>query len=100
MSYNDFNGTKNNASNEPYVMMIKSLSFAGTDQTELTAHKCLICKRDLAFTPEGPVSVPPIAPVVAVLPCGHTFHDHCLQLITAEDEVKSPPCIPCAIGES
>nr|XP_011467005.1 PREDICTED: uncharacterized protein LOC101308787 isoform X2 [Fragaria vesca subsp. vesca] len=70
------------------------------DETQLIGHKCLICKRDLAFTPEGPVSVPPIAPMVAVLPCGHTFHDHCLHLITPKDEVKSPPCIPCAIGES
>ncbi|KAI5337703.1 hypothetical protein L3X38_016974 [Prunus dulcis] len=72
----------------------------GQTQTQPIGHKCLICKRDLSFTPEGPVFVPAIRPVVAVLPCGHTFHDHCLRLITPEEEVKNPPCIPCAIGES
>ncbi|XP_016649202.1 PREDICTED: uncharacterized protein LOC103328275 [Prunus mume] len=72
----------------------------GQNQTQPIGHKCLICKRDLSFTPEGPVFVPAIRPVVAVLPCGHTFHDHCLRLITPEEEVKNPPCIPCAIGES
>ncbi|BFG24871.1 hypothetical protein CerSpe_111450 [Prunus speciosa] len=72
----------------------------GQTQTQPIGHKCLICKRDLSFTPEGPVFMPAIRPVVAVLPCGHTFHDHCLRLITPEEEVKNPPCIPCAIGES
>lgn len=75
-------------------------SFAGFSQTQPSGHKCLICKRDLSFTPDGPVSIPTIQPVVAVLPCGHTFHDHCLQLITPVDQAKSPPCIPCAIGDS
>ncbi|GFZ07919.1 hypothetical protein Acr_19g0008560 [Actinidia rufa] len=61
--------------------------------------KCFLCKRDLSFTPEGPVHQPTMPPAVAVLPCGHTFHDHCLQLITPEDQSKNPPCIPCAIGD-
>ncbi|CAK9186847.1 unnamed protein product [Ilex paraguariensis] len=65
-----------------------------------TGHKCLICKRDLSFTPDGPVYQPGVAPAVAVLPCGHTFHDHCLQIITPDDQVKDPPCIPCAMGET
>ncbi|RXH68811.1 hypothetical protein DVH24_031144, partial [Malus domestica] len=76
------------------------IKWKGFGQTQPSGHKCLICKRDLSFTPEGPVSIPTIQPVVAVLPCGHTFHDHCLQLITPEDQAKSPPCIPCAIGDS
>ncbi|KAK4436704.1 hypothetical protein Salat_0004300 [Sesamum alatum] len=67
---------------------------------EPTGHKCLLCKRDLSFTAEGPVYQPAIPPAVAVLPCGHTFHDHCLQMITPEDQAKSPPCIPCAISET
>ncbi|XP_058195775.1 uncharacterized protein LOC131312063 isoform X2 [Rhododendron vialii] len=61
--------------------------------------KCMLCKRDLSFTPEGPVHQPTVPPSVAVLPCGHTFHDNCLQTITPEDQSKDPPCIPCAIGE-
>lgn len=65
-----------------------------------TRHKCYLCKRDLSFTAEGPVSQPPTPLPVAVLPCGHTFHDHCLHIITPEDQVKNPPCIPCAIGET
>ncbi|KAK4362127.1 hypothetical protein RND71_017368 [Anisodus tanguticus] len=62
--------------------------------------KCLLCKRDMAFNPEGPISRPAIPPPVAVLPCGHVFHDHCLQLITPKDQSKNPPCIPCALGET
>ncbi|PIA45954.1 hypothetical protein AQUCO_01600301v1 [Aquilegia coerulea] len=65
-----------------------------------SGEKCHICKRDLTFTSEGPVTQPPIPPAVAVLHCGHTFHDECLQRITPEDQLKDPPCIPCAIGSS
>ncbi|KAF7843176.1 uncharacterized protein G2W53_000081 [Senna tora] len=68
------------------------------DQTpELIGHKCLLCKRDLSFTPEGPISQPSPPPVAAVLACGHTFHNHCLERITPEDQSKDPPCIPCAL---
>lgn len=62
--------------------------------------KCLLCKRGVAFNPEGPFTQPAIPPPVAVLPCGHVFHDHCLQLITPQDQSKNPPCIPCALGET
>ncbi|KAF5193448.1 hypothetical protein FRX31_016963 [Thalictrum thalictroides] len=62
--------------------------------------KCHICKRDLSYTSEGPVTQPTIPPPVAVLHCGHTFHDECLQRITPEDQLKDPPCIPCALGSS
>ncbi|VFQ87266.1 unnamed protein product [Cuscuta campestris] len=66
-----------------------------------TGHKCLLCKRDLALSPDGPAhQPPPILPAVAVLPCGHVFHDHCLHLITPEDQSNDPPCIPCVIGET
>ncbi|GAA0160323.1 hypothetical protein LIER_39018 [Lithospermum erythrorhizon] len=61
-------------------------------------HNCLLCKRDLSFQPEGPVTQPSTPPA-AVLPCGHVFHDHCLKQITPEDQLNDPPCIPCAIGE-
>lgn len=82
--------------------MIDNLNlFAGDDeQAESSGEKCFLCKRDLTFSPEGPVEKPPILPAVAVLPCGHTFHDHCLQRITPEDQPESPPCIPCAVGEN
>ncbi|KAJ9559497.1 hypothetical protein OSB04_004657 [Centaurea solstitialis] len=69
----------------------------GTPQ--LTGHKCLLCKRDLSLTSEGAVYQPVPPPPVAVLPCGHTFHDQCLQNITPQDQSKDPPCIPCAIGD-
>ncbi|XP_027126748.1 uncharacterized protein LOC113767338 isoform X1 [Coffea eugenioides] len=64
-----------------------------------TGHRCMLCKRDLSFRPEGPIYQPINPPAIAVLPCGHTFHDQCLQNITPEDQSKDPPCIPCAIGE-
>ncbi|XP_057465169.1 uncharacterized protein LOC130754905 isoform X2 [Actinidia eriantha] len=79
------------------VNHIKWKDFDGLPQP--IGRKCFLCKRDLSFTPEGPVHQPTMPPAVAVLPCGHTFHDHCLQLITPEDQSKNPPCIPCAIGD-
>ncbi|XP_042506037.1 uncharacterized protein LOC122082495 isoform X2 [Macadamia integrifolia] len=62
------------------------------------AEKCAICKRDLIFSPTGPLAVPSVCPAVAVLPCGHTFHDECVQRITPKEQAEEPPCIPCAIG--
>ncbi|CAI9277752.1 unnamed protein product [Lactuca saligna] len=71
-----------------------------TSPPELTKYKCLLCKRDLSLTSEGAVYQPTAPPAVAVLPCGHTFHDQCLQKITPQDQAKDLPCIPCAIGEN
>ncbi|KAL2484622.1 Uncharacterized protein Adt_29378 [Abeliophyllum distichum] len=62
--------------------------------------KCFLCKRDLSFTAGGHVYQPAVPPAVAILPCGHTFHDHCMQTITPQDQSKNPPCIPCAIDET
>lgn len=85
----------------PPIPALSHIKWQGIDeQPEPTGDKCLICRRDLIFSPEGPVERPPIPPPVAVLHCGHTFHDHCLQKITPEDQSKCPPCIPCAIGEN
>ncbi|KAK1372231.1 hypothetical protein POM88_028424 [Heracleum sosnowskyi] len=85
----------------PSMSALPYIKWQGIDeQPEPTGDKCLICRRDLIFSPEGPVERPPISPLVAVLHCGHTFHDICLQKITPEDQSKSPPCIPCAIGEN
>lgn len=83
------------------IVFISTVCFAGADdQSRPLGQKCLICKRDLSFTPEGPVLQPVAPPHVAVLPCGHTFHDHCLSIITPHDQPKDPPCIPCALGET
>lgn len=75
------------------------IKWQGFDTPQPIGEKCLLCKRDLSYSPEGPFSLPPIAPPVAVLPCGHTFHDDCLSRITPADQAKNPPCIPCAIGD-
>ncbi|XP_027340511.1 uncharacterized protein LOC113853963 isoform X2 [Abrus precatorius] len=70
------------------------------DQTpEPIGYKCFLCKRDLSYAPEGPISQPPVPPAAAVLSCGHTFHDYCLERITPDDQSKDPPCIPCALRE-
>ncbi|PON77762.1 43kDa postsynaptic protein [Parasponia andersonii] len=77
------------------------IKWQGFEQTSQTiGHKCFLCNRDLSFTPNGPVFQPSPPPPTAVLPCGHVFHDHCLQLITPHVQAKDPPCIPCAVGES
>lgn len=75
--------------------------FVGSDgPPKPCGYSCFLCKRDLTFTAEGPVYQPAAPPAVAVLPCGHTFHDSCLQRITPEDQSQHPPCIPCATGET
>ncbi|KVH98094.1 Zinc finger, RING/FYVE/PHD-type [Cynara cardunculus var. scolymus] len=77
------------------------IAWKDPDRTpQLTGYKCLLCKRDLSLTSEGAVYQPVPPPPVAVLPCGHTFHDQCLQNITPQDQSKDPPCIPCAIGDN
>lgn len=74
--------------------------YAGSDPTpEPIGHKCFLCKRDLSYSPEGPISQPLAPPAAAVLSCGHTFHEYCLERITPDDQSKDPPCIPCALGE-
>ncbi|CAJ1954961.1 unnamed protein product [Sphenostylis stenocarpa] len=66
---------------------------------EPIGYKCFLCKRDLSYEPEGPISLPPASPAVAVLSCGHTFHEYCLERITPAEQSNDPPCIPCALGE-
>ncbi|OVA09791.1 zinc finger protein [Macleaya cordata] len=71
-----------------------------TESSQTIDENCALCKRNLTFAPDpAPVSQPSIPPEVAVLPCGHTFHDECLQRITPPDQSKDPPCIPCALGK-
>lgn len=64
-----------------------------------SGYNCKLCKRDLAFPPEGPIHNPRVPPGVAVLPCQHTFHDECLQRTMPDDQATNPSCIPCALGE-
>ncbi|XP_022714719.1 uncharacterized protein LOC111274373 [Durio zibethinus] len=73
------------------------IKWQGTEPLQLSGYNCLLCKRDLSYTPEGPVSQPLAPPPVAVLSCGHCFHDLCLQRITPKDQADNPPCIPCVI---
>nr|XP_007150822.1 hypothetical protein PHAVU_005G183500g [Phaseolus vulgaris]ESW22816.1 hypothetical protein PHAVU_005G183500g [Phaseolus vulgaris] len=88
------------ASSIPAVPRIASNHIKFKDQTpEPVGYKCFLCKRDLSYKPEGPISLPSASPVVAVLSCGHTFHDSCLGRITPCNQYKDPPCIPCALGE-
>ncbi|XP_062090011.1 uncharacterized protein LOC133796494 isoform X2 [Humulus lupulus] len=63
-------------------------------------HKCFICKRDLSLSADGSVFRSNLLVPSAILPCGHTFHDHCLQLNTPPDQATNPPCIHCSKRES
>ncbi|CAK7336342.1 unnamed protein product [Dovyalis caffra] len=92
--------------NAPHVPPLPSTK--GTDRIKwqdpektpkLSGHQCFICKRDLSFTPEGPVEQPVNPPPVAVLPCRHHFHAFCLERITTRSDAEDPPCIPCALGD-
>lgn len=74
--------------------------FADIELLQVSGHNCLLCKRDISYTPEGPVFQPAAPSPVAILSCGHCFHDLCLQRITPKDQAHNPPCIPCVIGES
>lgn len=70
------------------------------DASPLIGHKCLLCNRDLRYEPgSGPISIPSRPPTIAVLPCGHTFHESCLDWITPKDQAKDPPCVTCIFGE-
>ncbi|OMO85613.1 hypothetical protein CCACVL1_10080 [Corchorus capsularis] len=78
------------------------ITWQDTERLQLSGYNCLLCKRNLSYTPapERPVSQPAIPPPVAVLACGHCFHDVCLNQMTAKDVVDNPPCIACAISEN
>ncbi|XP_043817310.1 uncharacterized protein LOC110626719 isoform X2 [Manihot esculenta] len=65
-----------------------------------SGNQCHICKRDLSFNPEGPIYQPEKPITAAVLPCGHHFHDSCLQRITPQNQAQDPPCIPCAMADN
>ncbi|XP_052287508.1 uncharacterized protein LOC102624479 isoform X6 [Citrus sinensis] len=63
-------------------------------------YKCDLCNRDLSFASEGQILQPGVRPSTAVLPCGHHFHDYCLQQITPADQTDNPPCIHCDMHET
>ncbi|XP_021861666.1 uncharacterized protein [Spinacia oleracea] len=60
---------------------------------------CSLCEMDLGVAPydgydDGDSEFSAI-PVVAVLPCGHSFHYYCLNLGELEGQQEEPPCIFC-----
>ncbi|KAF5725892.1 hypothetical protein HS088_TW23G00624 [Tripterygium wilfordii] len=58
---------------------------------------CFLCENDLAHSPtEEDEYETDKFPDVAVLSCGHAFHDVCLQLSISELQCSDPPCIICA----
>ncbi|XP_056167812.1 uncharacterized protein LOC115681766 isoform X2 [Syzygium oleosum] len=70
------------------------------EASQLIGHNCLLCNRDLRYVPgSGPISIPSRPPTISVLPCGHTFHESCLDWITPQDQAKDPPCVTCIFGE-
>ncbi|XP_030491948.2 uncharacterized protein LOC115707970 [Cannabis sativa] len=64
---------------------------------KIIGHKCFICQRDLSLSADGSAFRSNLLPPSAILPCGHTFHDHCLELNTPPDQATNPPCILCTI---
>ncbi|XP_019055279.1 PREDICTED: uncharacterized protein LOC104609193 isoform X2 [Nelumbo nucifera] len=61
--------------------------------------KCGLCKMNIEPVPIGSWSQTSSHQKPAVLPCRHTFHADCLELITTKEQSKDPPCISCALGD-
>ncbi|MCL7038165.1 hypothetical protein MKW94_022470 [Papaver nudicaule] len=61
---------------------------------------CGICKRNLLYAAKGDYVQPSLPPATAVLPCGHAYHDECLEGVTLLEQAKEPPCISCWISNS
>ncbi|KAI3946758.1 hypothetical protein MKW98_003321 [Papaver atlanticum] len=61
---------------------------------------CGICKRNLVYAAKGAYVQPSLPPATAVLPCGHAYHDECLEGVTPPEQAKEPPCISCWISDS
>ncbi|XP_073011182.1 uncharacterized protein [Typha latifolia] len=64
---------------------------------EPMGERCELCRIDLAFRPLGSLdSYNRDIPVVAVLPCGHAFHDSCLEGISNRtNPSQTPICVCC-----
>ncbi|KAI3990603.1 hypothetical protein MKX01_022903, partial [Papaver californicum] len=61
---------------------------------------CGIWKRNLVYAAKGAYVRPSLPPAIAVLPCGHAYHDECLEGVTPLEQAKEPPCISCWILDS
>ncbi|XVF86311.1 hypothetical protein PTKIN_Ptkin18bG0029400 [Pterospermum kingtungense] len=92
----------------PYLPLVQTrpvppsphIKWQDSELVQLSGYNCLLCKRNLSYTAEGPVFQPAAPPPVAVLSCGHCFHDLCLQRITPKDQANNPSCIPCVVGDN
>ncbi|KAK8592597.1 hypothetical protein V6N13_063168 [Hibiscus sabdariffa] len=83
----------------PSARRFPHVKWQDRESLQPSGYNCLLCKRDLSYSPEGPILPLTAPPPVAVLSCGHCFHDLCLQRMTPKDQANNPPCIPCVIGE-
>ncbi|XP_057510510.1 uncharacterized protein LOC130792896 [Actinidia eriantha] len=70
--------------------------------SEFIGQNCHLCLEDLSYSPmddefehHNLIDEPSNLPEVSILPCGHAFHSLCLQLITAEEQSRDPPCHIC-----
>nr|POF10297.1 hypothetical protein CFP56_61846 [Quercus suber] len=69
--------------------------------TEPFGQNCPVCDDDLAYSPTDEEELcSSVLPEVAVLSCGHSFHCHCLLLVSSEEQSTDPPCFICVNGLS
>ncbi|KAL4654447.1 hypothetical protein ACB092_01G379100 [Castanea dentata] len=69
--------------------------------TEPFGQNCPLCDDDLAYSPTDEEELySSVLPEVAVLSCGHSFHYHCLLLVSSEEQSTDPPCFICVNGLS
>lgn len=70
--------------------------FVNLDEPFITGHNCNFCNHNLSQEIGSHIPEAYDPPVVAVLPCGHVFHNDCFNFFDSSENPSNPRCIICA----